>query len=113
MFFQVCDLKVLDVVSQCLGSAHDSFIWSLSGLKHNLESRSFLHHVYLLVNSGYLLEAHLMIPFLNPSLSREYLFNVKHRKTHGAIERCFGVIKSRFRVLPKPCATVLYSTSKI
>ncbi|KFM62282.1 putative nuclease HARBI1, partial [Stegodyphus mimosarum] len=111
----VCDadLKVLDVVARWPGSAHDAFIWSLCGFEHCLESRILSHHGYLLGNSGYPLKRNLMTPFSNPSLPREYIYNEKHRKARGAVERCFSVIKSRFRALHDTGGTLLYSPNKV
>ncbi|KFM72344.1 putative nuclease HARBI1, partial [Stegodyphus mimosarum] len=54
-----------------------------------------------------------MTPFSNPSLPREYVYNEKHRKARGAVERCFGVIKSRFRALHDTGGTLLYSPNKV
>ena len=63
-------------------------------------------------DSGYPLEPRLMTPYTNPSNQMEIKYNVIHSKTRNVIERCFGVLKSRFRCLDKSGGTLLYSAEK-
>lgn len=68
--------------------------------------------VFLLGDSGYPLEIWLMTPFLNPSSPAEEIFNRKHRSARNVVERCFGVMKSRFRMIHQTGGTLCYSPEK-
>jgi len=47
-----------------------------------------------------------------PTTRAELAYNAAHMKTRNIIERCFGVLKSRFRCLDKSGGTLLYSAEK-
>lgn len=53
----------------------------------------------LIGDSGYPCTPHLITPFLRPSNETEECFNRMHIQTRNVIERCFGVMKQRFRIL--------------
>ncbi|XP_064482910.1 putative nuclease HARBI1 [Ornithodoros turicata] len=122
----VCDadLFITSVNARYPGSSHDSFIWRKSAL-HDL-----LHggHVslgeggWLLGDSGYPLEPWILTPILGdePELEAEWvdLYNRVQATARGTIERCFGVLKSRFRCLlrlralhynPTAAANIIYA----
>lgn len=63
-------------------------------------------------DSGYPLEPWLLTPFLSPSTPEEVGYNNAHAKTRNVVERCFGVMKSRFRCLDKSGGTLLYTPEK-
>ena len=50
-------------------------------------------------DSGYPLEPWLMTPYPDENAEREKRFNERHRSARNVIERCFGVLKSRFRCI--------------
>lgn len=54
---------------------------------------------FILGDGGYKLKPFLMTPFRNPSDASEILFNKKHISARNVVERCFGVLKNRFRCL--------------
>lgn len=63
-------------------------------------------------DSGYPLELRLLTPYNTPASNAEKKFNTAHTKTRNVVERCFGVLKSRFRCLDKSGGTLLYTAEK-
>jgi len=63
-------------------------------------------------DGGYPLQPWLLTPLSNATTSSEIAYNAAHMKTRNVIERCFGVMKSRFRCLDKSGGTLLYSPEK-
>ncbi len=111
----MCDanLSIMDVVARWPGSTHDSFIWRNSFLRHRLSSSHQRGDAYLLGDSGYPLEPWLLTPYAVPCSSpQEEIFNIFHTKTRSAIERCFGMLKSRFRILDNSGGILLYNPEK-
>ena len=53
-----------------------------------------------------------MTPLANPTTASEVGYNTAHAKSRNVIERCFGVLKSRFRCLDKSGGTLLYTPEK-
>jgi DDE superfamily endonuclease len=64
-------------------------------------------------DSGYPLEPWLMTPITSPTTAAEIAYNSAHSRTRVVIERCFGLLKSRFRCLDKSGGTLLYSAEKV
>lgn len=75
----------------------DSRIFNESNLKERFESGHFKGR--LLGDSGYKLEKYLFTPLLVPTNPKEEIYNKAHKTTRNTIERCFGVLKQRFRCL--------------
>lgn len=76
---------------------------------------SFLgdHNTWLIGDSGYPLQPWLLTPFHNPAPNtRESRFNNAHIQARNCIERCNGVLKSRFRCLLKE-RVLRYSPVKV
>ena len=63
-------------------------------------------------DSGYPLEPWLMTPLGTATSRAETAYNNAHSKTRTVVERCFGLMKSRFRCLDKTGGTLLYSAEK-
>lgn len=64
----------------------------------------YLILIGILGDSGYALRTYMQIPILNPEPlpnSPEYRYNEAQMSTRALIERCNGVLKSRFRCLLK------------
>lgn len=83
------------------GASHDSHIWNSSPLKREMEHLHTLDHSYwLLGDSGYAQRDWMMTPILHaaPNSPEEY-YTKRHVGTRNVVERCFGVLKSRFRCL--------------
>lgn len=100
----ICDhnLKIINVFANYGGSTHDSFIWRNSQVKEYMQNLS-LNGVrcWLIGDSGYPLSPYLMTPIANPVNEREERFNMALRSARNSIERCIGVLKTRFRCLLK------------
>lgn len=111
----VCDasLKILDVVACWPGSCHDSHIWSMSCLREKFINNENLKECWLLGDNGYPLEPWLLVPVLEPCNVSEENYNCSHRHTRGVIERCNGVLKSRFRCLDHSGGILLYNPEKV
>lgn len=111
----MCDarMKILDVVARWPGSTHDARIWHLSCLRHAMSSGVIPNNNFLLGDSGYPLEPWLLTPYLDPVSPGDDIFNKKHRRARNVIERCFGVLKSRFRILDKSGGIICYSPDKV
>lgn len=116
----VCDsdLKILYADARYPGSVHDAAIWQVSSLKQTLKS-SHNRNSWLLGDSGYPIEPWLLTPFANPVSITEKQYNKMHAKARNVIERCFGVLKSRFRCVhryktlyydPLMASNIIYAT---
>ena len=95
----------LDVVARWPGSHHDSFIMSTSALCNQFERG--LHG-----DGGYGLRRWLMTPINSPKTREERHYNEVHRRTRCLVERSFGVLKSRWRILDHTGGTLCYSPDK-
>ncbi|XP_067142706.1 putative nuclease HARBI1 [Centruroides vittatus] len=97
----VCDsqLRILNINPLYPGRTHDAFIWRNSTLRENFEDGVIGRGLWLLGDSAYPLETWLLTPVGNPSTAAELNYNAAHRKARNTIERCFGVLKQRFRCL--------------
>lgn len=90
-------LKIRDIVARWPGSTHDSTIFNNSRLKVRMET--IYEHCFLLGDSGYPLEKHLMTPLQNPVTRAQNLYNESHIRTRNTVERAYGVWKRRFPCL--------------
>lgn len=60
----------------------------------------FVHHIqntFYIGDGGYKLKPYLMTPFRKPRTVEERRYNNKHTSTRNVVERCFGILKNRFR----------------
>jgi len=99
----VCDhqLRFTNIVAKWPGSSHDSFIWTNSGIHHQLKQRPSDELGWLLGDSGYPLSHFLLTPIQKPDTPPEENYNQAHRRTRNTVERAIGVWKMRFRCLHK------------
>ncbi|XP_035209924.1 putative nuclease HARBI1 [Stegodyphus dumicola] len=102
------------------GSSHDSFVWRSSEVRHALSMHqetgswllgkqffSFVRYFRSVKKkfntSGdafYPLEPWLLTPVSSPTVGcANEMYNKKHATARSCIERCIGVLKSRFRCL--------------
>ena len=66
---------------------------------HDKFERGECRDSWLLGDSGYALKHRLIIPLTNPSTVQEQKFNSAHKKSQPLIERSFGILKSRWRII--------------
>ncbi|KAK9680537.1 DDE superfamily endonuclease [Popillia japonica] len=103
----VCDsdLRILNVNARYPGSTNDAFIWGNSNLNTTLQQLHANGHTdyFLLGDSGYPLRTCLLTLLEEEPAegSPEYRYNVAHKRIRSTIERCNGVLKTRFRCLLK------------
>ena len=110
----VCDANgvYLDVVAKYPGQNHDSYILQASELYDRFVAKEF-GDGWLLGDSGYPLKAWLMTPISEPHSAAEKKFNKAHRKTRCIVERSFGILKSRWRILDHTGGTLCYKPAKV
>ncbi len=63
-------------------------------------------------DSGYPLRPWLMTPILHPASEAHERYNRAQRKTRGVVERCIGVLKSRFRCIDHSGGVLLYTPER-
>lgn len=98
----ICDsqLKIRNVLANFRGSTHDSFIWSSSAINDYMtQVAANNERCWLVGDSGYPLLPYLMTPFRVPANNAEASYNQAHIQSRNCIERCFGMLKMRFRCL--------------
>lgn len=96
------DLKILSINPRHPGATRDSFIWRSSEVKTTLERcyNEDNRNSWLLGDSGYPIQSWLNVPFQNAAPnSPQDIFNQRHAAARNCIERCNGLLKTRFRCL--------------
>ncbi len=63
-------------------------------------------------DSGYPLRLWLMTPILHPASEAHERYNRAQRKTRGVVERCIGVLKSRFQCIDHSGGVLLYTPER-
>ena len=106
------DMNFLNVVARWQGSAHDSFVLENSNIYQHFESRAF-GDGHLLGDSGYPLLPWLMTPFSTPETTSQKKFNKAHKKTRCLVERSFGLLKMRWRILDHTGGYLCYTPLKV
>ncbi|KAI4455441.1 hypothetical protein MML48_9g00016288 [Holotrichia oblita] len=103
---EICDYnpKILNVNANFPGSVHDSFIWRHSIIQQLLRNIYLQgnRNTWLVGNSGYPQQPWLMTPILHANEGTpEFRYTERQIQARNCIERCFGVLKGRFRCLLK------------
>ncbi|XP_046384539.1 putative nuclease HARBI1 [Ischnura elegans] len=110
----VCDsrLRILNCVARYPGSTHDSFIWRNPEVCREMRTVwESGERCWLLGDSGYPHQPWLQTPILDAvEGSPEENYTKLHVRARSAVERCFGVLKSRFRCLHR---TLEYAPAKV
>ncbi|OWY94988.1 hypothetical protein PHMEG_00035133, partial [Phytophthora megakarya] len=89
--------------SYCIraGSMHNQALWNQSGLRNSV-SIHVPSGMHLLGDAGYKIFRHMMTPFQEEQAAQNTMmrrYNFKHSQTRITIERAFGVLKNRYRIL--------------
>ncbi|CAH2108760.1 unnamed protein product [Euphydryas editha] len=96
----ICDanLCIINVNALFPGPSHDSFIWNQSKVSEIMEQlhRHGTGTYYLIGDSGYPLRPWLHNPIPEPQPGPEENYNKAFKSARSTIERCNGVLKSRF-----------------
>ena len=109
----ICDtnMKFLYVVVKYPGSTNDAYIWSNCHLEQILENGD-LGDGWLLGDSGFGLDRHLLTPISDPQTQAERDYNSAHCRTRQVIERAFGLTKQRFRCIHRSGGDLTYDPAK-
>lgn len=105
------DMKYTYVVAKYPGSTNDAFIWLNCNLQQSIEHGE-MGDGWLLGDSGFALDRHLLTPILRPQNHAEEHYNSAHRRTRQIIERAFGVTKQRFRCMHRTGGEMTYAPVK-
>ena len=87
-------------------SRHDAFIWANCGLGHQLDIQRL---DFILGDGSYPLKPKLLTPVLSWASRAEQRYNTSHKKTRCCVEKCIGILKSRFLCLHKSGGTMQFS----
>ncbi|KAH7933771.1 hypothetical protein HPB49_017005 [Dermacentor silvarum] len=111
---EVCnaELRILVVYSRFPGSCHESWVWQHNPLRARLAAQ-LQPGEYLLGDSGYPLEPWLLVPVpgSHAGTTSEGCYNREHASMRTVVERCIGVLKSKFHCL-QHFRTLLYSPDR-
>ncbi|XP_072142088.1 putative nuclease HARBI1 isoform X2 [Dermacentor andersoni] len=105
------ELRILVVDPRFPGSCHDSWVWQHNPLRARLAAQ--LQPGEYLLDSGYPLEPWLLVPVpgSHAGTTSEGHYNQEHASMRNVVERCIGVLKSKFRCLQR-FRTLLYSPDR-
>ena len=98
------------------GSVHDARVWQESGIKQLLETQFNPEKPrYLVGDEGYTCSNILLTPIgrVRADNLPKRQYNRRLRNTRWRVESCFGVLKSRFRILLHEQRTCLRITRKV
>lgn len=96
------DLIITNLNTNFGGSTHDAFVWRNSILQQYLQEvyNNGERNFWLIGDSGYPLQPYLLTPVTNAAPDTpEAMYNAAHAAARNTIERCFGLLKMRFRCI--------------
>ncbi|XP_072351254.1 putative nuclease HARBI1 [Scyliorhinus torazame] len=111
----VCNqgMRIMHVCAQYPGSVHDAFILAQSYIPAISEGHPPRMRGWLLGDRGYPLRPWLMMPIRRPQSNAESRYNEAHAATRGVVERCFGLLKMRFRRLDRSGGALQYDPDRV
>ncbi|GBN64757.1 Putative nuclease HARBI1 [Araneus ventricosus] len=90
-------MRILNINAKYPGSTHDAFIWRHSAIRNALLANNEASS-WLIGDAAYPLKPWLMTPISNADEdSSSARYNDAHTWARNTIERCNGLLKSRFR----------------
>ncbi|XP_072144281.1 putative nuclease HARBI1 [Dermacentor andersoni] len=92
------ELRILVVDPRFPGSCHDSWVWQRNPLRARLAAQ---------LQPG----EYLLVPGSHAGTTSEGHYNQEHASMRNVVERCIGVLKSKFRCLQR-FRTLLYSPDR-
>ncbi|XP_055703582.1 putative nuclease HARBI1 [Phlebotomus papatasi] len=111
----VCDsnMTILHVNSRHGGSVDDNAIFNTSVVNHHLKEKHQLGEGgnWILGDGKYPQLPWLMTPIPEPRSPQELRYNECHKKAKETVDRCTGVLRSRFRCLAV-ARTLMYTPEK-
>ncbi|XP_052128111.1 putative nuclease HARBI1 [Frankliniella occidentalis] len=99
---QICDaaLNIINVDARWRGSVTDNLIWQASPARQVVEQAYWNDRCWLLGDNGYFTAPWLHVPVINaPPGTPEFIYTQVHCRARNVVERCIGVLKSRWRLL--------------
>ncbi|KAH7940832.1 hypothetical protein HPB49_006569 [Dermacentor silvarum] len=114
LFICDADMRILTVYPVRPGSDHDSFVWRTTWLRRWFQAGRIANPgVYLIGDSGYPLDPWLLTPVPGhpPMQTAEGKYNTAHATLRSVVERCIGLLMSRFRCLQR-YGTFLYEPER-
>ncbi|XP_065310189.1 putative nuclease HARBI1 [Dermacentor albipictus] len=114
MFICDADMKILAVNPLRPGLDHDAFVWRTTWLRRRFQAGRIVNPgEYLLGDSGFPLEPWLLTPVPGdpPAQTAEGQYHTAHGAMRSVVERCIGLLKSRFRCLQR-YRTLLYEPER-
>ncbi|KAH7977772.1 hypothetical protein HPB49_003522 [Dermacentor silvarum] len=100
----ICDagMRILAVDALRPWSHHDAYVWRTTWLRRSFQEGHIAKAgEHLLGDSGYPLEPCLLTPVPGhpPAHIAQGRYNTAHTSMRSVVERCIGLLKSRFRCL--------------
>ncbi|KAH7933099.1 hypothetical protein HPB49_008199 [Dermacentor silvarum] len=104
------DMRILTVYPMQPESDHDSFVWRMTWLGRWFQAGRIANPG----DSGYPLDPSLLslVPSHAPMQTAEGKYNTAHAAMRSVVERCIGLLMSRFRCLQWYC-TLLYEPERV
>lgn len=87
--------KILAINAKHSGQTNDSAVWRTSDIKQFISRKFHGKHWWLIGDSGYPLEPHLLVPFRVAGLREEILYNNAFTKLRCAVERAIGELSGK------------------
>ena len=109
----ICDSQytILNFIAKWPGSTHDAFMWEQSQICQGFRD-GILTDGWLLGDSGYPLQPWLLTPVTNPATAAERHYNTSFKQVRSIVERCIGILKSRFCSIDQSSGKLLFSPPK-
>src|SRR5690348_15759735 len=84
------------------GSCSDKNVWAMSSVGKHI-SKLLPHTVHFICDAGYTLASHLSVPYViyDGMPAEEKLYKYLHLRSRIVVERAFGGLKGRWRILKR------------